>query len=412
MRQTRIILPDYAEHFSCVGPACEDACCSVWSVAVDEAAYRKYRSLPAGPLRSLVDDAIRPVAAGKTDAAGFATIRMLPSGDCPFLTAERLCRIQVEQGESYLCQTCRTFPRTQHTIDGIKETALSLSCPEAARLVLLATRLLPPAAGPGYRITWDETETSQAPLRIYFWQIREFVVTLLQNRAYPLWQRLFLLGTFSRRLDELVKGEAKRSFPDLLIDFSRAVTARGLCATMETIPSDLRLQLEIVLRLINKGVHKVLPGDGLRQVISRFTDGIGHSPQASMESQVAKYADAYTRVYVPFFERHPYILENYLINAVLRDLYPFGAQLGDPEATPEPARAFAMLAVRFALIKGLLIGVAGARPDQLCPAEVVRTVQTVFKHFEHNKNFLSASYELLREKGLDNARGPTMLLRN
>ena len=78
----------------------------------------------------------------------------------------------------------------------------------------------------------------------------------------------------------------------------------------------------------------------------------------------------------------------------------------------QPARAFALLAIQFALIKGPLIGVAGARRQEFCTTDVVHTVQTASKHFEHYKQFLPGAYALLAAKGLDNARGLTMLLGN
>ena len=413
MRQTRMMRPDYAGKFACIGSACDDTCCAGWLVTVDAVTHEKYRSLPEGPLRSLIESSIvpPPEIAGKKGAAQYATIRMLPRGQCPMLSPERLCRIQLEHGEAYLCRTCQNFPRITHTIDGLSETVLSLSCPEAARLVLLKSRLLPPAGAAGYQIAWDESATGQ-PLRVYFWQIREFVLTLLENRRYPLWQRMFLLGTFSRRLDALVRGEVTRSFPDLLRDFSRAVAGGGLCASMETVPADLPLQLKIVIRLVAQRVNNVGISPRLREVLSLFMEGVGHTPEASLDSQAAKYAKAYAQFYEPFFRRHPRILENYLINVVLRDFFPFGQKLFEPNAVLEPAAAFEKLAIQFALIKGLLIGVAGARGRKFSSADVIRTVQTTFKYFEHNLEFLPRAQAMLAAKGLNDARGLTMLVRN
>ncbi len=414
MRQTRLIRPGYAERFTCIGAACEDTCCAGWLVSVDQASYRKYRSLPAGPLRSLMDTAIQPLSSrgGKSNASNFASVRMKPSGACPLLSGERLCRIQVELGEDYLCRTCAVFPRITHTIDGFEETKLSLSCPEAARLVLVEPDLLPPVSAPGYQVTWDETATDPVVLRGYFWQIREFVLGLIQNRKYSLWQRMFLLGTFSRRLEALVQGEVTRGFPDLLDDFSRAVASGGLSRLMETIPADNQLQLEIVLRLVARRVNGVWLSPRLRGVLNKFVEGVGHSPEASMDSQAARYAAAYAEFYAPFFRRHPHILENYLINAVLRDLFPFQRNLSAPQADVQPARAFGLLAIQFALIKGLLIGVAGARKHEFCAADVVEIVQTACKHFEHRAKFLPEALAALKARNLDNAQGLTMLLRN
>ncbi len=410
--QTRMIRPEYAERFRCIGPACEDTCCAGWTVTVDEASRQKYLDLPAGPLRSLMETAIVPAANGKPETDSSATIRMLPSGDCPFLSPQRLCRIQVEHGEGYLCRTCQNFPRRTHTIDGLTETDLSLSCPEAARLILLERCLLAPAGASGYHITWDPRATSEAGLKGYFWQIREFVVTLIQNRRYPLWQRMFLLGSFSRRLDALVRGDMKRSFPDVLNDFSRAVAERELSAAMEIIPANPELQLRIVVQLIAQRAKIEVASPRLRDVLDMFVKCVGISGKASTDRRVTRYVNIDAQFCEPFFRRRPHILENYLIHAVFRDFFPFGLSLFDAKAKPEPARAFAMLAIQFALLRGLLIGVAGARGRKFNTADVIRTVETVSKHFEHNRSYFPQAYTTLAAKGLDNAHGLTMLFRN
>jgi len=413
LRQTRIIQPDYANRFRCIGSACEDTCCSGWRVSVDESDFHRLTSLPAGPLRSLVDVSILQSAQPHEEADNaFASIRMLPSGECPFLSADRLCRVQRECGEQYLSRICADYPRNSYSIDGLKETELSLSCPEAARLILLSPSLLPQNGAPGYQLTWDETTAGSADLRSCFWQIREFVVGLILNRRYPLWQRLFLLGTFCRRLEAFQCAETNRNFVDILDDFSRAVNLGGLGESMETIPADLPLQLEIVLSFIAQRVNGVNISPRFRGVLDLFVKGLGHSRTASIESQAATYADAYRRYFTPFFGRHPHMLENLLVNAVFRDAFPFGRALTSAESRPEPAKAFAMMAIQFALIKGMLIGVAAARGRQFSAADVVKVVQTASRLFEHNPRFLNTAYAGLEGRGLTDARGLTLLLRN
>jgi lysine-N-methylase len=131
-----------------------------------------------------------------------------------------------------------------------------------------------------------------------------------------------------------------------------------------------------------------------------------------MDKQVAKYASSYQRYYAPFFEKHPYILENYLINTIFRELFPYGETVFDPAATQEPERQYTLLATKFALIKGLLIGVAGCHQEAFSTEHAVQTIQAAFKHFEHNPNHLDQACQLLVSKKLDNAHGLTMLLRN
>jgi lysine-N-methylase len=52
------------------------------------------------------------------------------------------------------------------------------------------------------------------------------------------------------------------------------------------------------------------------------------------------------------------------------------------------ARECAQLTAQFALIKGLLIGVAGFHGEAFSAAHVVHAVQAASKHFEHHPEFL------------------------
>lgn len=110
------------------------------------------------------------------------------------------------------------------------------------------------------------------------------------------------------------------------------------------------------------------------------------------------------------FARRPYILENYLVNNILRCGFPFGSA---PAGTPvSMSREFALLTAQFALVKGLLIGVTGFHREAFNAAHVVHTVQAASKHFEHHPEFLHLAYQLLVESRMDGVRGLAILLRN
>jgi len=413
VRIVKMIRPSYAEKFHCIGPACEDDCCTGWRVTVDKAAYERYQGLTESPLRPLFESKIALVPEGTKGQSieAFAIIQMTPQGPCSFLSAERLCRIQIEHGSEALCNTCAIFPRTPRQIDGLPEGALSLSCPEAARLILLDPDLGKPPSD-CKQFYWDDKAKPAASLRSYFWHIREFTIGLIRNRNYPLWQRIFLLGTFSRRLDALAHGELHRDFPAFLLDFSAAIAAGSLRASMDTIPADHNLQLDILISLINLRVGKAGIAPRLHKILHAFGQGIGHLPGASPQSQIERYIHAYQNYAAPFFQKYPHFLENFLINEVHRTLFPFDNNLFVLGTTPEPARAFARLATHFALMKGLLIGVAGFHKEEFTPEIAIEAVQSAYRHFEHNAEFLDLSHQLLVTRKMDNAHGLTMLLRN
>ncbi len=47
-----------------------------------------------------------------------------------------MCEIYINLGEDHLCYTCQQFPRYTEEFLDLKEVGLSLSCPEAARIIL------------------------------------------------------------------------------------------------------------------------------------------------------------------------------------------------------------------------------------------------------------------------------------
>lgn len=416
MRKIVLIRPTYGGRFRCIGPACEDSCCWGWRVAVDQASYEKYQALADGDLRAAIDTHIVRAPEAKDQAVPpneYAQIHMLPNGACPLLTPENLCRIQAEIGEDYLCTVCKTYPRTCRAIDELKEESLSLSCPEAARFILLDPKLME-SKEPGYHhITWDDRPSAPVRLVRYFWAIREFAIRLVLNRDYPLWQRLFLLGYFSRRLDALDRGELKSTFPQFLDGFSQAVRAGSLRSAMETIQPDLATQLSMVLLLVNlrtKDLHYVAPR--LRETLQAFLEGVKHAPGVALEAQIARYQDGYADVYLPFFSKHPYILENYLVNQIFRSNFPFCKNSSQQQQPQEFEKGYASLVTQFALIKGVLIGISGYYGEAFSADHVVKAVQALSKHFEHTPKFLADARALLEEKSMNNAQGLTMLVRN
>jgi lysine-N-methylase len=424
LRPTLPIRPLYAESFRCIGSACEDTCCQGWAVPIDQAAYEKYQNLPPSPLRILIDESIvlTPPAADGENPTIFARIRMSEANECPMLTQDHLCGIQAELGEELLSHACATYPRVMHSIGGVTENPLTLSCPEAARLVLLSPVLLSPdllgpdlpervqeSRGEIKSVNADEDNFALPP---HFYAIRDSVLSLVRNRDYPLWQRLFLLGTFCRRLDSIANGELKRSIPDFLENFEAIVATRSTQPAIEAPPVDIAAQLDVVLRLSGMMLHRSNVRPRFVECVHAFTAGIGNGPAATMESLTAQYTLAHDRNFAPFFARHPHILENYIVNTIFRCQFPFGKEGMLPGAQPNMTREFALLTAQFALIKGFLIGVAGFHREAFSTAHVVHTVQAATKHFEHHSEFLNLAHSLLVERGMDGPRGLAILLRN
>ena len=440
------IHPIYADKFRCIGSDCEDTCCRGWSVPVDEPTWGRYQSLPESPLSLLINASVRrkteaadapPSPAGKGKPI-FAVIQMDSANQCPMLSPDRLCRIQSELGEELLSQACATFPRYIHAAGERKEKSLTFACPEAARLVLLDPNLLtdgfsgqdgfsspdgvssPASKGRAPAPERDLANPASHPpaeepssaLPENFWPIRAVVLNLVRNRLYPLWQRLFLIGVLCRRLDAISSGELNLVVPAFLNDFEASLASGSLAPAMETLPLDRGAQLDIVLRLAGMMLHHSNVTPRFVACVKAFTAGIGNGPGATFASLTAQYIVAHDSYYAPFVASHPHIMENFLANTLLRCQFPFGREGMKTGVQPAMAHEFALLTAQFALMRGLLIGVAGHHGAAFSESHVVHTVQAASKHFEHHPEFLSMAHALLVEQRMASARGLAILLRN
>ena len=123
----KIRVPEYFKDFKCIASECEDTCCAGWGIVIDDETYKKYQKVEGAfgdRLRSeIVHDA------GEN-------IFVLKGNNCPFLNENKLCDIYKEVGEDALCYTCKQYPRYIEEFGGLREIGISLSCPEAARIIL------------------------------------------------------------------------------------------------------------------------------------------------------------------------------------------------------------------------------------------------------------------------------------
>ena len=117
--------PDYYREFQCIGGMCPDTCCGGWQIGIDEKTCRRYKRENGEfgkRLRKSIDFKNRCF--------------IMEGSGCPFLNKEKLCDIYRHLGKESLCNTCRDYPRHMEVYDGLREISLSLSCPEAARIIL------------------------------------------------------------------------------------------------------------------------------------------------------------------------------------------------------------------------------------------------------------------------------------
>ncbi len=399
--------PQYAKEFRCIGGACEDLCCRGWDVFIDKATYQKYQSV--ADLQPVPGQHFT-VLSNSSDNLKYAKINFAPN--CPFLSSDFWCTIHSRHGEDYLPPTCRNYPRNPQRIDGLMEQPLCLSCPEAARLVLLTPDLLKSndgsPAGSRYqqfqRATTVNVGKNGEPEK-FIWDLRGFTLLLMQDRSYPFWQRMFIFGMFCKRLGEMLAASQSALIPNLLKDYSGIIEQGRLRSAMEGIPVRLGPQLVAVLEVVHRHLELTDPNYRIHECLPDFMQGIHYKVGRPVGDSVPHYQDAYTRYYAPFMEKHPYILENYFVNHIFRTRFPFALNSGG-EALDAKTQHL-LMCLQYCIIKGLLIGMAGHYRESFGTEHIVKLIQSVAKVVEHSARFPE---HVNRE--LATADGMALLLKN
>jgi lysine-N-methylase len=176
---------------------------------------------------------------------------------CPFLS-EGWCAIQKKLGESYLAIMCSAYPRVMNVVDDVLQRSLDLSCPEAARIVLLdpAPMQFDEEEGPPrdprlaqLSVLRTSNGKSDKPYE-HFRDIRAFVIWILQYRAFPLWKRLVILGSLCDQL-QVLAATGRHSEAREVLDAYREGMERDLSGqALNKQHPQPAVQLEMVLELI------------------------------------------------------------------------------------------------------------------------------------------------------------------
>lgn len=398
--QAEALMPRYAARFQCTGPRCEDSCCSGWRVTVDRKTYGAYREIGHPALAERFATGVHRQRSGASPTQ-YATIDMRPaSGDCVFLE-EQLCAIQRELGADKLSNTCAEYPRiSRRTGQGI-EQSLTLSCPEAARLALLADDAMEFV---GHRIDYRKDAMPQwAPrpgwTEAQAQQVRVFCLQLMQTRELQVWERLAVLGLLCERLEELERQGRGAGAAALVDEFTALVAEGGVSALLADLQPFHEIQAQALFGLwVSHDRAGVSPHQQqVRQAVLRGmgadTAAAGGQETLPAAQVVAQYVQGLQRL-PDALAQAPGLMTNYLCNDLFREAFPFGG--GGPFVQ------YQRLLLRFGMVRLLLAARCNAAAPGLPSAQdLASTVQYFSRRYQHDAGFARALDQVFAKAGWD-----------
>ncbi len=371
-----IKMPSYMSKFKCIAAACEETCCAGWYIAIDERTYKKYKKVKHPEMKKRLDKEI-VVKKGQVIGQNVAKIK-LKNNRCAFLAKDNLCDLYTHLGESYLSETCKMYPRNTNEIGEKVELTIALSCPEAARVVLLNRE----------PTTFIEEEGEALPI----------VGTHLKiNPSNPKQFEDFLFE-MRQILIEVIE-DSNLSFKEIwqcleqimlkLHQFKQRQEIKKLAAYLKQMRNKGYVKLKD--NKLTKESETLLSYEGAKHLISILTNMRETKKWPSTRYEVC-YEKMINKLKSPldrecykqsevcfeelFTKDYPYILKNYFVNYIYERLVPIDQV--------SPLESFKDMTLYLALLKLHLMGQL-SEEGKMDQDEIITCIQSFSRVFDHNE---------------------------
>ena len=372
--KVNMFIPKYMLTFKCIGSSCIDTCCAGWDINIDEDTYKKYTNC-TGELKKIVQGKFRENK-NSDDYLNKGFMILKEHNKCPFLNDNLLCDIHGGLGEENLCITCKRFPRVYNIIDDIYEKSGLASCPEICTKAFLnkdkmefveIEESVDESAIEIRRIVDTEVFQESDSLIQYFWDIRVNSINIMQNRNFSIEERLSILKYFYNKIEEYYNEKDFDLLEEFLDEYSEGNIYLDYLKTL-----DLNEGNEFYLSLVDEELIKNIKSVRLKECVKEYKKGI------LKVNDIVKYINDEKSI-LNSIEKYSYILENYLVNQIFKDLIPFnkGESLN---------LSINVLINSYRIIKAYIIGIS-LNNKEINEDLIIRVIQSLSKDIEHNKVF-------------------------
>ena len=390
MSEFKVYQPLYYKKFQCTGSSCRSNCCGHnWQIRIDKSTYGKYRSLDDETGRELIDN-IKIYS----QEPFIANMVMDSEGNCHFLDEKGLCSIQKKLGYDYLSRTCRIHPRSISFIAGEFETYLHLSCEEAVKVVLFEKNIMkfeeaaPELDGdgnflPNRLLAMEKYTTAENAVEI-FWKLRSTSLVIMQSRQYSVRIRMLILCLFIERINAMFEAGRDAEVALFADGFSESMYTKDYNSLALQMSDGVTLKADIVLDILTE--IETTKDAQFNTVFARALEGLDISPVS--KKLPADFHENYAKHYDLYFSDKEYIFENYIVNHVMMDGFPFDYK----NETGGVKKNFADLLVKYNLIEFLLVG-ACRYSMKFDKRSIIDCVSAFSRKYDHSlKGYLKTDF--------------------
>lgn len=321
--QMKCLRPKYVKDFQCDGTQCSSRCCRNWRVVIDRDTHEK--------LAALDDQSILERIRYVEEEKNFV-VEHLANGDCPFLRDDLLCTLQKNFGADYLSPICHDYPRITYKLGDILEQSLTLTCPVAAREILLSDEPIDfeivDLDPPRFMFDWsDRIDDVDEAL-----ELQRRAIDLLQARSLPI----------DRRLENVCR-----------LIFDQSVEQKNLF--------DVERHTDIMIDIFDRMYAAEMSADKKARLKKIYLEH-----RAEVRSMLPTV-----------------VIENYLVNEFFMRCYPFSRD-GDRRL------ACKMFVIGFKAPEFALILAAIAKGNRFGVDDILTTINAINERLDHNRDGMRA----------------------
>ena len=370
--------PLYFNKFKCTCDKCVYNCCRHnWQIRIDKNTYDKYISLNNKTGKNILDK-INVISKDPF----IAVISTNKNGSCHFLNTKGFCSIQLDLGYNYLSRTCRIHPRSISYIEGIFETFLELSCEEAVKVVLFnkdpmileESYIEPDGAGnviPNRMLTAEKYISAPNAVDI-FMKLRITAITILQSRKYKVRFRMLLLCLLIEQVGQLLAAGQFNQIQNIADEFLK-LTGTGVYDNLALeMPDGITIDFAIVLDILKDMGSK--NDERFNNILKTSLNAFGIDSDYRLPDG---FQNNYAKYYEKYFIKNEYIFENYLVNHIFMEGFPFNYG----KQTTVMAN-YADILAKYNLIEFLLVGVCNHHKE-LNEWGIIDCVSAFSRRYDH-----------------------------
>ena len=384
----KIRVPEYFKDFKCIASKCEDTCCAGWGIVIDDVTYDRYKNVQGKFGERLRSEIVHE--AGEN-------IFVLKGNNCPFLNKEKTCDIYINIGEENLCYTYQQYPRYTEEFGSLREIGISLSCPEAARIMLNNDK----------KVTFELSENEEvvssyndinAQLFIELLQSRNIVMDMLQDRDIDLRKRVALALLFVDEIQEKIDESEIKEIKYVREKYSDKFFLEELLEKLEEYKDNEGIKYDNIQEYFNvfRDLKHITPNDPLG-----LNDALRYFWQADEDEElyILKH-----KQFVEYYEDKIYKFENILVYFVFRY---FMKAVFDYDALAKIKTAI----ISYMMIRELAV-VRYIENNEFTDEDMVDIAHTYSKDIEHLEENIEALAELFETNEVFDIEEMVMALMN